>query len=105
MARLDACDRKRTPEAARPASCDVGKSLELQEQLRASAIARRRAEEERAETCFPSASDDEVGGLAARDCASSSKRIVQLFTKLLEWRCLDRIRALIQELCVAYLPD
>jgi hypothetical protein len=32
-------------------------------------------------------------------------QIVQVFTKTLEWRCLDQIRASIQELRVADLPD
>ena len=32
-------------------------------------------------------------------------KFVRLFTNALEWRCLDRIRAPIQELCVANLPD
>jgi hypothetical protein len=30
---------------------------------------------------------------------------VQPFTNALEWRCLDQIRAAIQELCVADLPN
>ena len=33
------------------------------------------------------------------------RRIVQPFTNVLEWRCLDQIRAPIQEWCVAYLPN
>ena len=32
-------------------------------------------------------------------------KFVRLFTNALEWRCLDQIRAPIQELCVANLPD
>jgi hypothetical protein len=36
--------------------------------------------------------------------ARAAQEIVHLFTNVLEWRCLDQIRALIQELCVAYLP-
>jgi hypothetical protein len=43
--------------------------------------------------------------MGSRDCASNSKKIVQLFTNALEWRCLDRIRAPIQELCVTNLPE
>jgi hypothetical protein len=35
----------------------------------------------------------------------SSEQIVRLFTNALEWRCLDRIPAPIQELRVADLPD
>jgi hypothetical protein len=34
-----------------------------------------------------------------------AETFVHLFTNPLEWRCLDQIRAPIQELCVAYLPD
>ena len=30
---------------------------------------------------------------------------MQPFTNVLEWRCLDQIRAPIQEWCVAYLPN
>jgi hypothetical protein len=33
------------------------------------------------------------------------QQIVHMFTNALEWRCLDQIRAPIQELRVAELPD
>jgi hypothetical protein len=39
------------------------------------------------------------------ETARAAHRIVRPFTNALEWRCLDRIRAPIQELCVANLPD
>jgi hypothetical protein len=54
---------------------------------------------------FSSASEGGRRGMGSRDCASNSKKIVQLFTNALEWRCLDRIRAPIQELCVTNLPE
>jgi hypothetical protein len=36
---------------------------------------------------------------------AATEQIVRLFTNALEWRCLDRIRAPIQELCVTNLPE
>jgi hypothetical protein len=56
-------------------------------------------------TRFSSASEGGRQGIGSRDCASSSLKIVRTFTNALEWRCLDRIRAPIQELCVTNFPD
>ena len=47
---------------------------------------------------------NDVIGSAPGARSRAAPEIVQRFTNALEWRCLERIRA-IQELCVAYLPD
>ena len=44
-------------------------------------------------------------GSTTTEVSVGSEQIVRLFTNALEWRCLDQIRAPIQELRVADLPD
>jgi putative hydrolase of the HAD superfamily len=56
--------------------------------LRASAIARRRTEEERARHAVPSASEDDDGGFKAR-CASSGKCSVGCAAVELDWVLFD----------------
>jgi hypothetical protein len=43
-----------------------------------------------------------LGGTYA---SGHAEMFVPRSTNILEWRCLDQIRALIQEWCVAYLPN